>query len=179
MSTGSCSRGRIRSAVLALAFAALLAGCSDSHLVTGAFRSTEPVVVEGVPGLDDGAWMELVLGQYGPDIAGIIRFRADKDIPIPLEGLCPCRFLIDGRFDAGVLVFAFENPSPCATKATELLAARLTAFDDGDTLIGPVGRTLDDAREWTFIRTIDADDLGSKDKSCDEPDPDEVQGAEG
>jgi len=160
-----------RRALAALALsAALLSGCSDSHLVTGSFRSAESVVVAGLSGTAEGVWVELVLGQYGPDVAGIIRFYDDPDFILPVEGLCPCRFLVDGRFDSPVLVFAFPNPSPgCATK-DELLAGRLEASPDGDTLVGRLGRSLEEGEVYTFRRNLSAGDLGFKEKECrDDP----------
>lgn len=146
----------------------LLAGCSDSHLLTGRFRSTTPVVVEGVPGLEGGAWVDLVLGHYGPDVAGIVLFSSEEGVPTPPDGVCRCRFLIDGRFDDGEVIFAFENPSPCTQATTDLLAARLTVTKDGDTLEGPVGRALEGGTRWTFTRILKAADLGTQDKTCDE-----------
>jgi len=152
---------------IALLLAAAAAGCGDSHRVSGAYRSDGAVVFDDVPGLEQGVFVELVLGQYGPDVAGIVRFYAENFIPVPPEGVCGCRFLIDGRFEDDELVFAFPNPSPCVPAATTLLAARLKASKDGDTLTGPMGRTLAGGRDWTFTRYMEAVDLGDQDKQCE------------
>ncbi len=164
---GAQARRRGVGVLLAITLLAAAAACGDSHRVSGAYRSDGAVVFDDVPGLEQGVWVELVLGQYGPDVAGIIRFYAENGIPVPPEGVCGCRFLIDGRFEDDELVFAFPNPSPCAAVATTLLAARLTASKDGDTLTGPMGRTLAGGRDWTFNRYMEAVDLGDQDRQCE------------
>ncbi len=170
MTTGRNSTGP-RLAFLGLVAAmAVAAGCTDSRLLTGVYRTTAeaPVVVDGVPGLEGGAYLELVLGEYGPDVAGIIRFYADPDFIQTIGGVCHCRFLTKGRFEGGVLVFAFLDPSSCSQATVDLISARLTESDNGDTLEGPIGRVLATARTARFKRTTAAGDLGSEDKTCDE-----------
>lgn len=147
---------------------AVAAGCTDSRLLTGVYRSTAPAAVEGVPGLANGANIELVLGQYGPDIAGIIRFYEGPGFIQYPDGVCRCRFLTKGRFEGGVLVFGFLNPSGCATDTVELISASLKESDGGDTLEGRIGRDLVTAQSVRFQRTTSAGDLSAEDKSCDE-----------
>lgn len=166
------SRGstEVRAAAAALAVAALLAvaGCQDSRLLTGTFRSTAPVVLADVAGLEEGAWIELVLGHFGPDVAGIVRFYRDDTFILPVPGACRCRFLVDGRYEDRRLVFAFPAPAPCTEDPGVLLAARLDASADGEVLEGPLGRVLEGAQRWTFRRNLDAGDLGEKEKECEE-----------
>lgn len=159
-------RGGIPLAVLAAAVT-VSAGCQDSHRLTGSYRSIAPVVVDQVPGLSDGAYVELILGQFGPDVAGIVRFFADPEFILPVEGVCPCRFLNDGRYGDGRLVFRFRAPYPCGGDDAEELAAWLATSDGGDTLEGPIGRARE-GTSWTFRRNLEAQDLGTQDKTCDE-----------
>ncbi len=145
----------------------LLAGCENSHLLTGSFVSTERVTFENVPGLGTGAYVKLVLGQFGPDVAGIIRFCSDPDCALSVKGICDCRFLIDGRYENGDLVFGFLAPYPCDGGDPEELAGWLTSRNNGNSLEGPIGRTYD-GRKWTFSRKQAAGDLTTEDKTCDQ-----------
>jgi len=163
-------RGRRAAIAVLVAIAATATGCSDSRLLTGAYRTSDkaPVLIEGVPGLEDGAYLELVLGEFGPDVAGIVKIYANKSFIQPIEGVCRCRYLTGGRFEGGVLVFAFKDPSPCVADVTGLVSASLTESGSGDTLEGPIGRDLNSARSVRFDRTTSAGDLSADDKSCDE-----------
>ncbi len=164
-------------AMLALV-AAAAAGCTDSRLLTGVYRSSPPApapatpgTIEGVAGLEGDVYVELVLGQYGTDVVGIIRFFSNRDFTDRIGGTCNCRFLTEGRFDGQFLVFAFTNPSPCAAALTDLIHARLAESGGGDTLEGPVGKDIDGAvppPSFRFERITTAGDLGATNKVCDE-----------
>jgi hypothetical protein len=165
------TRRRTGGAGLAVLAAAVLwagAGCQDSRALTGTFRSTTAVVLADVPGLEGGVWVELVLGHFGPDVAGIVRFFADDAFILPVPGACRCRYLVDGRFESRQVVFAFPSPSPCEADPGVLLAARLDVSTDWDTLEGPLGRELEGAPRWAFRRNLDASDLGDQEKKCTE-----------
>ncbi|MBP7127125.1 hypothetical protein KBD49_12245 [Myxococcota bacterium] len=156
-------RGWIAGAALA---AALSAGCSGTRLWTGTFRSTEARPLAGVPGMEEGVHLELVIGHFGPDLAGIVRFFRDPEFLQPVPGACPCQYLLEGRYEDGELIFAFPSPSPCSATSGTILAARLAGSDNGDRLEGPLGLDLRTAAAWTFRRRLDAQDLTDQDKEC-------------
>jgi len=157
-------RHRVRLAG-ALLLAALSAGCSSSHLWTGTFRSTTAGTLSGVPGMED-VYLELVIGHFGPDLAGIIRFYRDPEFLQPVPEACPCQYLLEGRYEDGNLIFAFPTPLPCSATSGVLLAARLAGQENGDRLEGPVGLDLRIATVWTFQRRLQAKDLTDQDKEC-------------
>ncbi|HOU53863.1 MAG TPA: hypothetical protein PLQ97_08025 [Myxococcota bacterium] len=156
-------RGGIVGVVL---LATLSAGCSETRLWTGTFRSTEARPLAGVAGMEEGVYLELVIGHFGPDLAGIIRFYRDPEFLQPVPGACPCQYLLEGRYEDGALIFAFPSPSPCSAASGTLLAARLAGTDNGDRLEGPLGMDLRTAAVWTFQRRLKAQDLTEQDKEC-------------
>lgn len=149
--------------------------CSDTHILTGKFRSTEPVTVVGIDGFSE-LGVELVLGHFGAEVAGVIWFY-NKDFTSkvePTSAFCKCRHLIDGRFDGHTLTFKIESPSPCTTSDShEYLKARLEIRDENE-LSGPIGLASQDLsmidHGWTFKRYSGqyGGEPSSEDKTCTE-----------
>lgn len=177
---------------IAAAFLALAAGCSDSHLLSGTYRSTTKVVVPGAPGLEgDGAFLILQIRHYGPQAGGKVEFSSQPDLPKTPSGTCSCRYLLKGAVqaaplpdDAGaagatdLLTFQFHVPGPtdkCSAdlevvRGMEVVVARLQASDHtGDTLQGQVFVGDEPGPEsWTFERTVEMDDLPQQLDKCDD-----------
>ncbi len=144
------------------------AGCTDSHLVTGVYRSNEPIVLDDIAGFGgDGVYVELVLGQFGPDVAGLVRFLQDPFTLIPAPGGCDCRIVQDGRYDNGEVLFSFRGPVPCDDTAA-LVGVRLQPDDTGDTLRGRLGTKLEGELPYTFTRKVSEQDLTDSHKHCEE-----------
>lgn len=159
---------RIQSLVFALALGAL--ACSDAHLVTGVYRSQQAVVLEDVAGFEgDGVYVELVFGQYGPDVAGLVRFYGDSNFLFPASGGCDCRFIQEGRYDADdrAVLFTFLGPVSCDDSAP-LLGARLEADETGDVLRGRLGLDLEGDSQWTFERVVTEEEMTDSNKTCEE-----------
>lgn len=146
----------------------LVAGCGDSHLLTGVYRSEGPIVLEDITGFQTGVHVELVLGHFGPDVAGIVRFCGDQDCVTPATGMCRCRFLLEGRVEGDTLLIGFPSPVPCEPSPGLLLGARLAINDDGDRLTGAFGRDLDGSKSFSFQRVRSAEDMSDKDRECEE-----------
>jgi hypothetical protein len=143
-------------------------GCSDSHLVTGVYRSEQPVVLDDIPGFGgDGVYVELVLGQYGPDVTGLVRFFRDGNFLFAAPGGCDCRFVQDGRYDHGEVLFSFTGPVPCDDTAP-LVGVRLQPDDTGDVLRGVFGTELEGEPMLTFVREVSARELTDSHKHCEE-----------
>jgi len=144
------------------------AGCSDAHLVTGVYRSQQAVVLDDIPGFaGDGLFVEIVLGQYGPDVTGLVRFYRDANFLFAAPGGCDCRFVQEGRYDDGVVLLAFPGPVPCDDSAM-LVGARLQADETGDRLEGRLGTALDAGPAWAFDRVVPEAEMTDGHKACEE-----------
>ena len=160
------SQQRVTLLFSVLAFAAV--GCSDSHLVTGVYRSEQPVFLEDIAGFGgDGLYIEMVLGQFGPEVTGLVRFYQDRSLLRPAPGGCDCRFVQDGRYDHGEVLFSFIGPVPCDETAP-LVGVRLQPDDTGDELRGLFGPELEGEPRRTFVREVPAQELTDSHKHCEE-----------
>jgi hypothetical protein len=176
--------------MLVLAAAATLAACSDTHVLTGKFRSAAPMTIAGIDGFED-LGVELVLGHFGAEVAGVVRFY-DKDFAAPVSGttFCNCRHLLDGTFgyvkaagsEGDALTFTIEAPSPCTPapavpgSAKRGLKGILWVFADGTRLEGRIGLAdsdLETAQAFAFERPEDefGGEPGEADRNCDEGPP--------
>lgn len=169
---GVRSRSGVRAAVLiALLFpiAVATSGCEDTHILTGTFRSG----AQSFGGQDD-VHIELVLGHYGPDVAGLVRFFEAGDflLPVAADDFCECRPIAKGTFDYGkeVLAFSFRVPHPCAEPGETYVSATLTMSDSGDVLDGSwsIPSIEGQSGTWTLVRKKNAGDLVSTDLECKE-----------
>jgi len=168
---------RFLSGVRAVVLLALLcpisvatSGCEDTHILTGTFRSDDPVSLGG----QDGVYVELVLGHYGPDVAGLVRFYGTDDylLPVAADDFCECRPLAKGTFDYGkeALAFSFQVPHPCAEPGDIYVSTTLTMSDDGDVLEGAwsIPSIVGQSGTWSFSRKKKVGDLVSTDLECRE-----------
>lgn len=142
------------------------AGCTDTHVLSGAFRAlADNPVTLGAPG-DAAVWPELVLGHYGPDVAGIVWLCATADCTV--RGTC--RHIERGSWSGGVFTFAFEPPVPCdagVDPAQCAISARLVLYGDDD--LEGTFRTVDGSvLDVKMTRTRHAGELVKDDLSCDD-----------
>jgi hypothetical protein len=140
-----------------------LAACSDTHVLSGSFRATAPVTIPGVPGVE-GKYLELVLGHYGPDVAGIVWLCADRDC----QDRGRCGHLEGGRWSDGVLLFSFPPPGGCqpAPEGQCMVKAKLTLYGD-DSLEGTVWLIEEKAQPATLQRKKHSGDVVRDDLECD------------
>jgi hypothetical protein len=111
------------------------ASCALNPEVDGVWRTEEGVTVSW-PALDFQGRVEIVLGQFGEDVAGMLRlYEPDMDFKENyLFPACPCLFLDRASFDDGVLVF---DVTPCGTDAG-VWSGRFewTEVEGGEILVG-------------------------------------------
>lgn len=92
-------------------------GCSLVPEITGVWRTKEGATVSW-PALGFEGRVELVVGQYGEDVAGMLRFY-EKDQEFKVNYLfepCPCLYLDSASFDDSTLVF---DVTPCGEDTVE------------------------------------------------------------
>ena len=113
----------------------LLAGCSLDPEVTGVWRSVEGTKVSWEV-LEFEGRVELVLGQYGEAVAGMLRLY--EDAPDFKENYlftsCPCLYLDRASFDSGTLLF---DVTPCGDDVEEWSGRfEWSEADGGEVLVG-------------------------------------------
>ena len=183
----SCSKSRksiIRSYIAISVFlAAAFCSCDSSRLISGVYRSETAVVIDGIPGFENGLWMELVLGQFGPDLTGIVRVYQEEGFLVPAAGMCPCRFVDNGEVVDSRVGFVFRNPADCPGSTDSLFVVATLNFDEpgaliddesGEYLSGEL--VLQDAltsgavpEEVSFRRVLSWGRMGEDDMSCNDP----------
>ncbi len=129
---------------MGLALIAVLGACSSGPDVDGVwhaeapaqgtansllFSATQPATPLGV---------ELVIGAYGPDIAGLVRYYRSGQFdfarsPLPLRKECECAFLHQAKVDStGRVTFALQACVPGTSPESPLgLRGELNLMDDG------------------------------------------------
>ncbi len=134
----------------ALILAAVGVACEDTHVLSGSFRSDVFVAPgdatvntqdpgdagrgEGVPtGTSLAAAfqdlsLELVLGHFGPEVAGLAKFRKVRG-----AGTCPCAQIRDGRYVGGRFDFSFvaDFTPDCLALGSLRFRASLSLRPDG------------------------------------------------
>lgn len=82
-----------------------LAGCTpESRILHGKWQARGGGTTPILPGA-----VELVLGHYGGDVVGVVRFYALEmaqdavwgDLTVPRATECPCAYIAHGRYDEG------------------------------------------------------------------------------
>ncbi|MFH1532091.1 MAG: hypothetical protein ABIK09_15305 [Pseudomonadota bacterium] len=124
---------RLAAPFLLLALAA--SACSFDPEVTGVWRTEDGATVSW-PVLEFQGRVELVLGQYGEAVAGMLRlYEPEMEFKeIYLFPACPCLFLDQATFDNGTLVF---DVIPCGAEATEWSGRfEWSEGDGGEILVG-------------------------------------------
>ncbi len=136
-------------------FALILAtagvACEDTHVLSGSFRSDAFTTTAADPGPEATAKdataadpggpegpslaaafqdlsLELVLGHFGPEVAGLAKFRKVRG-----AGTCPCAQIRDGRYGGGRFTFEFDAdfPSDCLDLGSLHFEASLSLRADG------------------------------------------------
>ena len=128
-------------AAAALTLAITGAGCAADTEFGGIWRGVTPAqgpandLLYG-PGGEPMA-LELVLGEYGPDLAGLLRFYRQGSFVRardagPPDAECACALLYSGRSDSGVAAFALRGCLPgAAGKVSVRTRAQLKRDDLG------------------------------------------------
>lgn len=179
----------------ALVLVAAGVACEDTQVLSGSFRSDVFVAPDGATadaqdpgdaGLGEGVpagtplvaafqdlSLELVLGHFGPEVAGLAKFRKVRG-----AGTCPCAQIRDGRYGGGRFDFSFvaDFTSDCLALGSLRFRASLSLRADG-ALDGAEAGHLDvtlpgspDATERLHVvlgRDKRKEDLNALDLSCE------------
>lgn len=175
---------------LLLSAIALAVGCTSGNDLGGTWRSglQGPVGDKLIFDEDSGepdVGVELLIGHYGPDMTGLVRFYRTSTFQFPRSALkpdsdCACTFMHNGRVsaDSTQIEFDLRGCVPgAATKAQLLIRASLELDAEGQ-LEGRF-KVLDDHAQWsgknqqfTFSRTGPQGAVDSRDLICETPDQD-------
>jgi len=148
---------------LTACFLAAAAGCSDTHVLSGAFGTGEdaPLTLPGANGLER-QHMELVLGHYGPDVAGLAWFCQ--------EGACAartCSHIEFGSWSDGNLRFVFTPPNGCEATVSGTCAVSGTLTLEGDSVLrGTLSLAGGEPVQVTLKRTKYEGELVRDDVEC-------------
>ena len=147
--------------------------CADTHALTGTFRSVDPVTLPDIAGFTDVS-VELVIGHYGPDVAGLMKYFGNRDFNIPpsASDFCRCRLLESGAYSESrnILTFAFVAPSPCAAaEEASQVSVSLVMSDGGDKLDGTLMFMDGDSVTVSFVRHKYETEMVPEDKECETP----------
>lgn len=125
----------------AASLAILASGCAADTEFGGIWRGIAPSqgpandLLYGPAG--EPMAIEIVLGEYGPDLAGLLRFYRQGSFvrardANPPDSECACSLLYGGRSDGGVAAFALRGCLPgAATKVAVRTRATLSRDDLG------------------------------------------------
>lgn len=125
---------------LAAALALPAYACTSSGSLGGVWRGTAPPRGEAnqviFTELGGPQSVELVLGEYGPDVAGLMRFYRGQTWvsardAAPPDAECACALVHDGRADSGHAAFTLVGCVP-GSSPNQLLRLRAT-LDETET----------------------------------------------
>lgn len=162
----------------------LFSSCEDTHILSGSFISGDIVAGEAQEAPDSNQeevflfeWpkdlsLELVLGHYGPEVAGLAKFRFSNR-----GDSCPCVKIENGTFSSGLFTFRLKGVDfgkECGLMGTFDIMGSLYLIKDS-TLDGFERGYLEvtdsNKRRFTFHTTFRRlkfqDDLNSFDLSCE------------
>lgn len=140
---------RLAAAVLAALFAS---GCAAGNEFGGIWRGVAPAkgaanaLLYG-PGGEPLA-LELVLGEYGPDLSGLLRFYRQGSYvsardAAPPDAECACALIYDGRADSGKAAFSLRGCLPGGA-SQQLVRSRATLARDAQGVL-TLSLQVDDA----------------------------------
>ncbi len=180
--------------MLALTLGAAVVACEDTHVLSGSYRSDAFWVADApTPDAEDNdataeaglsnspslalafqdLSLELVLGHFGPEVAGLAKFRKIRGL-----GTCPCAEIREGRYAGRRFTFWFEADflPECLDLGRLEFRADFALREDGVLDGGEAGR-LDVTAPGTpktalvlhvlLARDREHEDLGTLDWSCE------------
>ena len=151
-------------------------GCDlETEVLSGWWMSRE-VSANADESLLPDTGFSLVLGHFGPDVAGVVRlvkgqfeagdFKGHNRQPLPS---CPCAYVENGHYRDGMFTFRIERTEGCTLLddlSTNALILSLELTED-NVLEGTI-ETQDgeNVQPIRFVRDEDEDYVGEGDKQC-------------
>lgn len=178
-------------AAASLGLIALVGGCATGDDLGGTWRAVageaigDKLVFDEVTGEAD-VGIELLVGHYGPDMTGLVKFYRTSKFQFPRtatnpDNECACTFIHAGKVsaDSTQLEFDLRGCIPGAASHSQLLVRAELELDTEGVLEGHF-RILDKNPEWTaktqtftFERVAAAGVFSSSDLICETPDQDD------
>jgi len=148
--------------------------CLETKVLDGVWDTEravdfDPTIVGDA--LPPSVFVRLVLGHYGPDVAGTLRFYEDgtmKDEWAP----CPCRYVLKGDFDEGLLSFEVRGCAPDAS--VDEIRGAFTIDESGELLEGTF--TVDGeeaATQFVLLHGGGEKSITKELKRCPDDDPED------
>ena len=155
--------------------------CDSSRIISGVYRSEEPVLIADAAGFEQPRWMEMMLAQFGPDLTGIVRVFDEGQFLVPSDDICDCRYVAAGTVSGGEVALSFPTHGECPGDADSPLILGAFVFEQpavvvdetaGDVLVGHfVSEGSEDTApvQVTFTRYRSWNQVSESDLSCDDP----------
>lgn len=176
---------RLRAGWRAAAVGVFAMGCASADDLAGVWRGA-PVADSGALQLlhkDQPVGVELVLGQYGPDVAGIVRWWTSDDFLVERAAIAPDLDCACGLVRSGKVSTAGDRASfwlggclpGAATSSAVRTRVELKLQPDGEQLLATF--TVDDtsseltgqSRVVLLTRTATSDEVVADQLRCDPP----------
>lgn len=165
---------------------AWLSACSSSSDVGGVWQGTSPArgIGNQVVYASDGQalGLKLVIGQYGPDLAGILRFYTsaafdrERSADSP-DFECACAYLHGGRMDpvSGKVTFVLQGCMPGSASQQKQRVRGVFSLQTGGHLGGtlriddPASALSGQSVDLQFDRLAQSGDIDPSDLVCSQP----------
>ncbi|MCO4760893.1 MAG: hypothetical protein KC502_05275 [Myxococcales bacterium] len=160
-------------------------GCDSSNVLGGVWRAVGPPTGDVLIGRGLGGksrpGVELVLGQYGSSVSGLLRFYRSPDYDVPRQAAapsfeCACAFVHNGTWnaDSDRLSFTLNGCLPGAATKEQLFVRGNFVLDPGNSSVmtGTIAveqlpsRLYQREQEWTFERV---EGVSQSDLACERP----------
>ncbi len=172
---------------LAALASCLIVGCADGNDLGGIWHAVVPpgdVLIHDDQAVPASIGVELVIGHYGPDIAGVLRYYRSDDFIVPREPTqpwleCLCNYLHQGRYSGAVMTFTTRGCVPGSATEADLPLRGRFEFDAEGGLGGTLSVNQPDSPLYGtmetlhFERTSTAGAIFDSDLTCERPAADE------
>ncbi|GEM_PF-3357384 len=179
---------RARLALALTVVSVFAVGCGSESDLGGGWRVLEKPLLGDKIIYDENSGepevgIELLIGHYGPDVAGLVRFYRTNAFQFRRSELkpdsdCACTFMRKGKTaaDASSLEFDLEGCVPGSATRSSLLVRATLELDASGQLDGKL-TVLDNqsplkgrSQKWTFKRVATSGAIDSSDLICETPD---------
>lgn len=132
--------------------------CVDTEILSGLWDGKETVNIP-VENKETPFKLELVLGHFGPEVSGLIKFSPDY------KNICSCRHIEKGSFSNEKFNFSFKSPFPCDNNAS-YISGELIYDSSNDVISGEFFLNENSIGKTSFLRIKEKEDILPADKEC-------------